>query len=299
MAFTPKVQRQIILDNLQMESRTMSSTLEARLSHLSDYARLLVDSLETPSVKEILHLIDEAPLLVTASPLHKEALPVHKDILAGGLLALSRWDKVHLCQYLARFMEKKFGEIPSDLFYPCGSEISRVAYLPTGFTEEAFDIFSASLADAKVLHAEDYEGSCMAVAIGDADACILPYRDETGDYVRMTQGYLDTFGLFVTALYTVYDGEDSGIEYALCCKALPVAQGAYRLHLRLSPLSATGVEDFLSSMGLFHMTPTQVSYTHEHLSLWLKGNTSPLPLFLWLTLFTGGYSLGGLITDSI
>jgi hypothetical protein len=257
-----------------------------------------VDSLDALGVNEILHLTDEAPLLATTSPVHREALPVHREILEGGLSSLTKWDQVRLCEYLSVYIEKKFGEIPPDLFFPCGGEISRVAYLPTGFTEEAFDIFSLSLSDAKVLHAEDYEGSCMAVAIGDADACILPYRDDAGNFVRMTQGYLDTFGLFVVALYTVYDGEDGGIEYALCSRTLPIVKEAYQLHLQFPHLSPEGLADFITAMGHFHMTLTQTIYTHEKLSVWLTGNIAPLPLFLWLTLFIGGYRVGGLITDS-
>ena len=45
MAFPPKIQRQIIADNLHTQERQISTALEARRSHLSDLARVLVDSL--------------------------------------------------------------------------------------------------------------------------------------------------------------------------------------------------------------------------------------------------------------
>ncbi len=298
MAFTPKVQRQIITDNLQMQSRSVSATLEGRLSHLSVLSRVLCESLNEVSLQSILHLADEEPLLTRTSPLHKEALPQHAGVLAGGLSLLTRWDKVRLCEYLGEHMTQKFGEISLALFFPCGGEISRVAYMPSGFTEEAFDIFSLSLQEAKVLHCEDYEASCMAVMVGDADACILPYRDAQGAYVRMTQGYLEAYGLYVTALYTVYDGEDEGIEYALCSKTLSLPTGGYHLHLRIPQISPRQVEEVVGSMGLFDLTPTQMIYACDKMSIWLSGKTHLLPIFLWLTLFAGGYEVGGLQNDS-
>ena len=87
MAFTPKVKRQIIADNLGMQGRDIATALEARLSHLSDLARVICEGLEHPTPATLATLLEREPLLLEEPSLHREVLQEHKGHLADAMKA--------------------------------------------------------------------------------------------------------------------------------------------------------------------------------------------------------------------
>lgn len=292
MAFTPKVQRQIILDNLHLQMREISATLEARLSHLSDMARVLCATLEDVTPNSLDSLLEKQP--PEAVVLHREALPQNREYLEEVLITLTISDKVQFCFFLAKTLQEKDPTLTPYAFLPQGEEIRRIAYCRNNLTDEAFDIFSLDFDDPTALYCEDFEASCVAVAVGDASACILPHRDASGNRSRMTLGYLATYDLCIHTLYTVYNGEDEGMEYALCTKGARVPDGAYQMFLHINPVTSRDILEIQEAMRLFGLIPSELTYSYDKLSICLAGEVPLLPPLVWLTLFHPHFVLEGL-----
>ncbi len=299
MAFPPQIQRRIIADNLHTQERQISTALEARRSHLSDLARVLVDTLPTGHItsRDLAALTAAEPLLDPREVvLHREALEENKKYLPHVLGALARADRVALCRYIFLRLQSQ-GRAPTMAdFLPAPALGSRIAYTRNNYSDEAFSAFAYDLPTPTALYTDDYDAACAAVRAGEASYCILPYRDAKGERVRTGLALLQSYDLMVCAICSVRDGEDNTLLYALCGTSpmLRSSKKTLLLHLQDFPHSRTG--EFLDAAALLGLKTEEMQFGRD-MTVMLYSEGDPVPFFIWLTLFAPTYRLDGLFYD--
>ncbi|MBQ4324932.1 MAG: hypothetical protein IJC29_03970 [Clostridia bacterium] len=296
MAFSLSVRDKITLDNLQMQEMELSSTLEARLSHLSDMALTAVLSLppDTPVLDALLAARKTLSLPTGKYRLHREVLDANRALLESitGHLALS--DEALFTKQLCRHLAARDRMPTLSDFFPAETGGGRIAYVGSSFTNDAYNLFSEKLESPRVVYCKDFEEACGAVTEGEAEYCILPFRDAAGRRIRTAAQLLEVYHLTVCDAVAIYDGEDEGREYALCGKTPLPLYGSYTLWLSLAQAEAEAVLRGAPYMGL----ALQEAHIQGDANLSFNGEGDPTPVLLWLSLFHSPYRVEGLYHNS-
>jgi len=79
----------------------------------------------------------------------------------------------------------------------------KVSYLRNKFTEKAFDKFAKHIDDAKIMHADSFEDSCMDTYNGICEYCILPTENSKDGKLTAFYKLIEKYDLHICASTTV------------------------------------------------------------------------------------------------
>lgn len=137
--------------------------------------------------------------------------------------------------------------------------LGKISYIRNKYTERAFDRFAKLIEDAKVLHADSFEDSCMDVYNGICEYCILPTENSVDGRLSAFGKLIEKYDLHIAATTTIPDGE-SYTEVALLARDIDFQKFGDSAKQRMleisltSPIHSTsdinGILSFANAYGL-------------------------------------------------
>ncbi len=293
MAFSDEIKRKIIADNLRTQERGISASLEARRSHLSDLATLLLKPYrERPITLDDLHAMGEDAMLTSGEVgIHREVREDVREGIVASMIAVLAYDRATLSTLLSTHLGQMGQPLSQSFFLSHTAPVPRIAYVRNAYTDEAFDAFSASVEDATSLFADHYEDACTELLEGAAGYAILPWRDTRGEYHRATLTLLEAHDLSVVSTVTVTDGEDIPMQYALVTGAPSPVKGAWEMLLALPAEWLARMAELTATLPLLDVCLAGTLYdaAGDRLYLTLRGRGDTTSLMIWLSMFAPAY----------
>lgn len=291
MAFPKEVQEKILADSLHATERAYSRALEMRLSHLSDLARLTADTIlasKAPSLVDALAELSTHLLVAEDAATHRELLLAHKDAILQALAGLSRFDAAELSRFLAAHLAAKGRAVTAEELLPTTPYFELVAlprnnYATTAYTELLSDM-------ASPYFVKDYDEALASCAVGDCDACLVPFRDGDGQPILSFRSRIFARGLYISQVLAVQGHVQGSMELALCGQhLLPPEEGATWLLSLDTPAALAPLLDIAAHLGF---APNSVT-TEGKTLVSLKGEGDSIPFLLSLHLFCREASVVG------
>ncbi len=293
MAFSGEVQERITQDNLKLQEEEMSETLEARLSHLSDLARLAVETIGDVQ-HPIQALVGMRHRLFPADrpDIHHAYLDENVGLLRHAMEVVTRYDRSVFCRMFTEYYAKAYHPITEEEFLPIADTVETIAcarneHVTTVYTELFSDM-------ATPVFCDNYDDALHCAESGRADAYLVPFRDAAGNQVRRFRDQLKDAGLFINQIISVTDRSGTAMELALCASKLfpPKEDSVWVLVLPDSEHLAD-ILDSLAYMGY------KVISTHAEIHVTLFFDSvdgewkDPVPFLTWLALFASDGKIVG------
>ncbi len=221
MALPAAVQMQIVLDNLEKQGRELCMEHEKRLSHLSDMARIIGQSVmdgqpEQHPAKDVLADIKgQLQLLYPKGDyMHRQAHPAHQGRLQTALRSLHLYDTVAFAGYLTACLGEQAGLSLADLLPATAPAGGRVAYMESRYTDEAFALLPDGYLPLSPM--QDVREVCEAVVSGQSEYCLLPFEEAEGVYLRSIAALIRHYDMKVCLTLRLFGQSREGeMRYAL------------------------------------------------------------------------------------
>ena len=303
----------VTLENLSYLSREQSALAEQRILEISDIASDAASlSLELFSLGlgaiEILTYISSGAQFGEL-PSHDSPLLENLSGISSYLGSLREYDKAIFAEsYLKRMLDRGIALGEESFLSPTVLDRGLVTYVRNSYSDEAYDVLSEPLDDARVRYSKDFRECARAVSEGDADFCILPLEERGGARLQVVEQLLYRYDLKINSVTPVFgpDG-NADVKYALISKGFtihPFAEGDDRyLEVRLPETSAADIGALLGAAAHFGMTLYRVNtvlYDGEggaspHFSLVMRDEGRTFTALLtYLTLFLPEYIAVGM-----
>ena len=208
--------------NLAALSEIQLRDEERRICELSALADSAVsvafsEELDGMDIYGRLAFISDA-FMPSSATLHAEALEENVKRLSafGELICAS--DKVFLSHLLVEKLGKRGYPLSESDFLFSSHIGGRIVYVKNGYSDEAFDVFSAEISNARVGYVESLRDAVREVLDDRAQYCLLPL-EERGARIASVEELLFSNELRIAALTPVfgYDGA-ADMKYALVSK---------------------------------------------------------------------------------
>ena len=246
------------IENLSSLCSEQSILEERRLLELRELCGSFLSELdispEECDIYELLSLISERELLFYDSP-HGEALAENRSALESFSKQMSSLDKAMLCRMLISCLDdigRRVGE--ADFFGDEPPEETFV-YVKNSLADEAYEIFSAELADPRVYYCNSFKEAAELVASGRAGYCLLPL-EERGGRLRTVDQLIFSGDLKISGVSPVFGFDGlADMKYAMISGYLtpPIyAQGDDRyLEIRVPQDSDLSIGELIFSAESF------------------------------------------------
>lgn len=184
------------------------------------------------------------------------------------------------------------GSIWQDWFFPPAEEISaaahnRIAYQRSGYTDIAFERFSAVLRDARATYPHTLRAVCDEVAMGSCEYCILPLESSGEGRLHAFVSLMDAYNLKIAASCPVPVGDGRVTNYGLLRRSLAILRPNEKLPrlLEIRGETAEGTpEGVLCGARVCGLSPIRAEWANGRLTADFApgGNTGAFLLFLAL-----------------
>lgn len=186
-------------------------------------------------------------------------------------------------------------------------ENARIVYVRNAYSDEAFDVLSQELADARVRYLSNFRECVEAVSSGNADICLLPLEERGGVRISTVSELIYRYDLRIGAVTPVfgYDGL-ADLKYAALtrCGRLPtLADGDDRyIELRIGFSGGTTLAELLYVAEIYGMSIYRVNTMTFNIegdertfySVLLRDEPRDITALLtYLTLFVDDYTVVG------
>ncbi|MBQ1260196.1 MAG: hypothetical protein IIX97_08805 [Clostridia bacterium] len=84
----------------------------------------------------------------------------------------------------------------------------KISYMRNKFTEKAFDKFTKFVYDAKIIHSDSFEDSCMDTYNGICEYCILPTENSSDGKLSAFYKLIKKYDLHIAASTEIHDGDN-------------------------------------------------------------------------------------------
>lgn len=299
--------------NLARLAEEESVLCEQRLLELCDTVDAALDVAESLreselDAYEILALLDGG---LSAREPRLSALIADEDIeLVRRTLSAASWrDRAYIGRLLShealrRGLPFTEGELLSGERE--GGDV-RVVYVRNAYSDEAFDVLSQELTNARVKYSSTFRECVEAVASGNADICLLPLEERGGVRVSTVSELIYRYDLRISAVTPVfgYDGL-ADLKYAALSRRgrLPtMTDGDDRyIELRIGSDGATSLAELLYVAAIYGMSTYRVNTMTFNIegdersfySVLLRDEVRDITALLtYLTLFVDDYTVVG------
>lgn len=210
------------------------------------------------------------------------------------------FDRVALCELLLEKLNAAPLPLSESVFLPEEKSGGTVCYLRNPLSDEAFDVFSLQIPNARVQYADSLREACARVAEGKCGYCILPL-EEGGSRLASVAALLYRFDLKINEVTPVFGyGGDADMKYALVAKGFrtpkvhPNDDRYLELRLRFDPLSSSELTDLLTAASRFGYSvyrintlsiPAQEGEVSVCSLVFRDEGKDFLPLLIYLSLF--------------
>ena len=297
------------VDALSLEQSLLFEKKICEISELSVDAAFLAKELIDSGlgIYELLGFISDG-LNFSAEKLHDNALPKNSDMLRSYLLALPAHDKaVFASLFTKKLKDIGIGVSEAD-FLPEGKGDSSVIYVKNRLSDEAYDVFSDSIADATVSYAETLKDAAEAVNEGKKEFAILPLEEKGGARLASIASLLFKYDLKIASVTPVFGFDGTAdVKYALVSKRFKIPDIAddddRYLEIRLradGTLSLSSLFSAAEMLGASVYRINTVRFESEegefpYYTIVFKDEKNDFSaLLVFLTLFAGSYTAIGI-----
>lgn len=268
----PEKKQSFVLENLAECERKQNILDEARLFHLSEWARLVAE----------LCLTEEDALLNLLSPGHPgdpiaiggDVLPENRPLLRKLYRGRSLYDKLFILRTICERLPMEKWPFPwSD---PAEGEFSaegadgKIAYLQNTYTDAAYLHLSREVAHPRAVYFDRFSDVCEEVYSGLCQYGILPVRHTEGGKLPRFYDMLDKYDLHITAVCHIPKREADRTVYTgfgLISKTLPPLSRLLATHrdtwkLELSVPTDVVLSDLLAAADICRLKLSDID-THR------------------------------------
>ena len=210
-------------DNLAALLLEQTRDQERRICEISDAA----DAAAEASISLFSEGMDiYAALAVVAEGLFFEDGKAHSGALAANAPRLNRYvdlmrecDRAYLSELYLEKLALRGERLTVGDFLSSSSAGGRIAYVKNGYSDEAYDVFSSEIPNARVYYAETVKAAVSALVEDSAQFCLLPL-EEHGMRIGSVEEMLFLNELKIVGITPVfgYDGA-ADMKYALVSKS--------------------------------------------------------------------------------
>ncbi len=190
-----------VSDNLKLNTAELSKHFEMRMGIVDSFVEnaSFGKASDIAEGVELLRLM-RAPMSDSArTSVPLDTTDFYRECAEAYSTATSFADRVTLCRMMARSLgdertgaSYKLLEPERDSAHDFDSSI-RIAYRKAYGADIAFEKFASVIPDASAVYRDSFAHVCDAVAVGDADMCILPYENTSdgklSGFYRLIEGY--------------------------------------------------------------------------------------------------------------
>ena len=300
IAFIPS---DITLDNLSALEESGARIVERRACEISELADSVVDFSkelysEGMGIYEILSLVSAGLGDITAHQITSglALYSAHSDFV-------SSFDRAELATlFVDRLRSSGIAIAPRDLL-PSEERDGRIVYVKNALADEAYEVFTADLDDARVKYVTSFKEAADAVADGEASYCLLPLEERGGSRLAPVSDIIFRRDLRICAITPVFgfDG-NADMKYALLSSGYSVPElspdddGYLEIRIRADEgLTLAELITVASYYGIsVYRINTQTFDTEEdnetyHDLVFRSSGIDFTPLLVYLTLFSSAY----------
>lgn len=213
-----------------------------------------------------------------------------EDAHASDLLALA----VFLAERIAKEID------PVTAFRASRPGDCRICYVPSARAEAAYAVCLNNGDNVSLLLADNAELGCAALAAGDADYLLLPYAGASGARLVSTERLVERYDLYTAATVRLRE-EEGEVTYGLfSAYSAPFAEREEMLlSLRFTAESHSHLGRMLTAFDALGFTVRELvslpeDYGRVKVRAVLEGKGNYTALWLYLSLYAGSFSFGGL-----
>lgn len=293
----------ITLDNLSALEESGARIVERRACEISELADSVVDFSkelysEGMGIYEILSLVSAGLGGITAHQITSGLAlsSAHSDFA-------SSFDRAELATlFVDRLRSSGIAIAPRDLL-PSEERDGRIVYVKNALADEAYEVFTADLDDARVKYVTSFKEAADAVADGEASYCLLPLEERGGSRLAPVSDIIFRRDLRICAITPVFgfDG-NADMKYALLSSGYSVPElspdddGYLEIRIRADEgLTLAELITVASYYGIsVYRINTQTFDTEEdnetyHDLVFRSSGIDFTPLLVYLTLFSSAY----------
>lgn len=288
----------VVRGNLDRLSSELARDEELRLCELASVAESAVES-----YREYLADGLSAPEAIAALSL---ALSEELDPDAAfSLRTLS--DRSALTSLLCELLAERDLPLRESDFLPSELHPPVIAYVKNALADEAFDVFSSELPDARVRYATTFSEAVERLTSGEVGYCLFPLEESGGVRLSTVERLVLLHDLHVCRVTPVFGPDGTAqLKYALISSSVEIAPYSKEddryLELRLSteslPLCELSTLAQLLGFPIYRVNTLSFAKgdgEETYLSLVFKAQGEDFtPLLLYLALFGGEYTVVGL-----
>ena len=297
----------VLVKNLDSAAKKITRLSEGRICELSILAALAVDfyaemTADGLAPYDILALLSEELNRVFSKPEpHSDMLTENRKRLLGRLNLLFGADKAVLCELIIEKARERGIDLTLEGLLSDKVHGTDVIYVKNSLSDEAFDVFSQQIPTLKIKYAKSLRDAAIAVASGEVGYCLMPI-EEAGNRLTATSSLIIEYDLRINGVTSDFglDG-NSDMKYAILSAKFTVppihkADDVYlEIRLEHSDVALYELLSVASTYGYGVYSVNTAAYGTDYCSLVFKDSGEGfLPIILYLTLFTAGYTPVGI-----
>ena len=229
---------------------------------------------------------------------------------AGGLALetaheafISSFDRAELATlFVDRLRASGIDISPSDLL-PSAERDGRIVYVKNALADEAYDVFTADVENARVSYAASFKEAAGAVADGEASYCLLPLEERGGSRLAPVSEIIFRRDLRICAITPVFgfDG-NADMKYALLSSGYSVPElssddDGY-LEVRISADEGASLSELITVASYYGISVYRINtqtfnaedfYETYHDVVFRSSGVDFTQLLVYLTLFSSAY----------
>ncbi len=219
-----------VSDNLRINSERLSRQLEMRMGIIDAFVEN--ENFDRDSdIAEGVELLRLKKAQVEASAkvnVPENTADFYRECAEIYSLATNLSDRVTLCRMMARSLDAERREAASYKLLEPGRDAAhdfdcgiRIVYRKAYGADVAFEKFASVIPDASAVYRDSFAHVCDAVAVGDADMCILPYENTADGKLSGFYRLIESYELKIAASCMVRSNDrDDETRYLLLSPSL-------------------------------------------------------------------------------
>ena len=302
----------LIMNNLSRLFTEQSVLEERRICEIKELIDALINGVRFEfgldlSAYEFLSVLSER-INLTTHEIHRDALKIDLDRLSSFARLLCSADKLIFCDLIVEQARREFTTLKEEDFLLCEDQEETFIYVKNAFADEAYDVFSQDFTDPRVKYAIDFKSALKSLENENIGYFIIPFEERGGRRLQTVDELIFRNDLKVNAVTPVFGFDGlADMKYALVSKRFSklsreIDDDCY-LEIRIPADSDVSLSELLvvsEGFGLsVYRTDTAYFENDQDIKRFYsivfrseKGNFTRL--LVYLTLFTGNYSIVGL-----
>ncbi len=250
----------ILSKNLAESSQRLTKSLEMRLAEIGFAAKQLGGKME--ETEDELATLIRSDLEMGASLVADTCAKCNRRFIRNYNKQLSVADTVNFATMILDTVDSSdalFGArlLESDINATLPEDI-RIVYRKARGTDIAYEKFVSLIPDARVMYKDTFTAVCDAVALDEADMCILPYENSDDGKLNSFYRLIESFDLKIAASCKVKSlGRDDMTRYLLLSKnlaGLSAVSGVTDFELLISDRDDNSLTRVMSAAHILGLT---------------------------------------------